>query len=80
MLTKRSDDPTKGTEHNDSQVDKAVAGQLERIDQMVVAIDQLDPEKDYTADNVPKVGSIEDIVGYQITATERDEAFAKYNG
>ena len=79
-LVKRKDDATRGEDHNEKLVDDAVAKQQDRITEIVAAIDDLDIDTDYNIDNTPKVGAIEDRVGYQITAPERDQAFEIYNG
>lgn len=82
-LTKRSDDPTKGEDHEESLVDNAVGDQEERIGLMVAAIDELDVnnDEDFTDSGKPRVEALEAASGIsEITATERDTAWENYNG
>lgn len=47
------------------------------IDDIIEAILQLDPAKDYTNAGVPNVQAIELVLGTNINAKQRDEAWAK---
>ena len=53
---------------------KKIAGQI-RIRAIVSAIPALDPEKDFTRDGKPEVKAIEELLGLDISAEERDAAF-----
>lgn len=52
----------------------------DRAAQIRAAIEQLEddaPEEAFTAAGVPKVDAIEEIVGYDITAQERDDVWSE---
>lgn len=55
--------------------DDAANEDADRLGAIVAAIKQLDPKKDYTSSNIPKVDAIQEILGYDITAEERNEAW-----
>lgn len=75
-LVKRADDPTK----KDEVVEKAVEAQVDRIAAIVAAIDELDPDNDFTKEGAPMTGALQEVTGLEnITATERDQAFVEYN-
>ena len=52
----------------------------DRIEYLAAAISKLDPDnpEQYTAMGVPRTGAIEATIGDDVTAEERDEAFALY--
>ena len=78
-LVKRSDDKTRGDEHNEKTVDDAVAAQQERMAKIVEAIDDLE-DADFTGSGKPEIPPLEEITGFDdITAKERDEAWKEYN-
>ena len=56
----------------------------EKVDQEIIeliveAIGELDPEDGFTESGVPRVNALEEIVGFDITAEDRDEAWELYN-
>lgn len=59
--------------------DETADGRLEGIEK---AVHQLDPEQDFTAEGVPKVGALSQAFGDKVTTGERDQAFraAQDNG
>mgnify|MGYP006303624231 CR=1 FL=1 len=59
--------------------DPAGGGQVGGIDDLVAAIDQL-PEDGWTGDHKPKADALGEVVGRQVTAAERDQAWAAYQG
>lgn len=75
-LVKRADDVTRGL--SESIVDKAVGKQVKRVANIVDAIDKLDPETDFTGSGLPEVKALEGVLGYDITAKERDDAWTLY--
>ena len=80
-LVKRSDDPTKGDEHDDKKIDDVVAAQQERMELIVAAIDELDTKTDYTGGGLPDIEALSSVSGVTgITASERDQAWDTYNG
>jgi len=48
----------------------------EMLEKIVEAIGKLNPDSDFTADDKPKVPALNEILGFEITAAQRDEAFA----
>jgi len=54
---------------------------VDRIENVVAAIASLDPAnpEQYTAMGVPRTGAIESIMGDDVSAEERDEAFTIYS-
>ena len=80
-LVKRKDDPTKGDEHNEKIVDNAVGKQNERMNMIIMAMDDLE-STDFNSDGItPSTGALQRITGLDnITAKERDDAFTLFNG
>jgi hypothetical protein len=81
-LVKRSDDPTKGDDHDEKIVDDAVGAQQERMGLIVTAIDELKAgTDDFIGSGAPDIGALELITGFtDISAKERDDAWETYNG
>lgn len=79
-LVKRSDDSNKGSTHNDKEVDDAVAAQAARVQNVVDAIGSLTDDQ-YTDGGVPELNALREATGYtDLTAKERNDAFAIYQG
>lgn len=78
----RAVDPVGGEEGVAASTGKGDDGgkQTDVADPLVLAIMQLDPENPdhYTKDGVPKVEVLQALAGRDVSAAERDAAFAKY--
>lgn len=67
-LTKAASDATK--EEKEVGVDV--------IDAIVKVIPSLDEEVDFTGSGAPSVEALEESLGFDVSASQRDEAWAKY--
>lgn len=51
---------------------------MQTVNDIIMVLDDLDEEKDFTGAGKPEVKSVEALLGRSITAAERDEAWSRY--